>query len=355
MINALMLRDIESQPEALSTGLAAFRSRAAAFDLDGTERVVITGSGDSYIAPLAVEALYRRWSPVPVVVTPGLDAGRYLDIGGGDLVVVVSVSGEVSRAIETAARAGASGGRVIGVTARTESSLAGASAHTLVLPAPIDRSIPHSRDYTATIVALATLLERLAGRTFAELDALPEVTAGMLPAALDDGKAMASPEGRTWFLGAGPDRATAMYGALKYWEAAGLEAWWDDLEEFGHGSQLMARPGDRAVLVAAGAGEPRAREMVDGLDRMGLEVILVGGASIGVEGHRRLPTATLGDWRWHPFVSCLPLQALTLWDAERRGLDVAVPLFGRSYAPTYDEVHVEWTRRSAVLPPEGER
>jgi glucosamine 6-phosphate synthetase-like amidotransferase/phosphosugar isomerase protein len=158
---------------------------------------------------------------------------------------------------------------------------------------------------------------------------------------------------RTWFLGAGPDRATAMFGALKYWEAAGLEAWWDDLEEFGHGSQLMARPGDRAVVIAAGAGSQRAVEMLDGLDRMGLRALTVGGSGLAADGVPHLATTDDLGPAWHPFVSCLPLQSLTYVEAEARGLDVSVPLFGKDHGPAYDAVHAEWMRHSRIVPADG--
>ena len=112
-----------------------------------------------------------------------------------------------------------------------------------------------------------------------------------------------------------------------------MEAWWDDLEEFGHGSQLMARPGDRAVLVAAGPGTQRALEMTSGLVRMGLDVVVVGGTEMAREDLPHLFTTDDLDARWHPFAACVPLQALTYAEAHARGLDVSVPLFGQAHGP----------------------
>ena len=221
------------------------------------------------------------------------------------------------------------------------------------IPAPIDRSIPHSRDYTVMLLALACLLEGLASTTFDELAGLSSSVADLVTRSLEMAASLRASTGRTWFLGAGPDRATAMFGALKFWEAAGMEAWWDDLEEFGHGSQLMARPGDRAVLIASGAGCQRALEMAGGLERMGMDVVLVGGTPMRSSGRPQFFTTDDLDPRWHPFVSCVPLQALTYVEAEARGLDVAIPLDGQSFGPTYSDVHDEWTKQSRVVLTDG--
>lgn len=352
MTNDVMLRDIRSQGEALAEGLRSLRRQVA--DARGPidaapRRVILTGSGDSFIAPVATQVLFQQHCQAPVLSVPSLDASRYLAPGPGDLVVVVSVSGEVARAIEAAARAKASGANTVAVSAAAASTLATTCDAVAVIPPPLDRSIPHSRDYAVTMLALACILERVAGTILPQLDTLADVVNDLVERSFAALTALPSAPGRTWFLGAGPDRATAMFGALKFWEAAGMEAWWDDLEEFGHGSQLMARPGDRAVLIAAGPGCQRAREMVPGLERMGLEVLLVGGGGMKMDGRTHLGTIDNLTPSWHPFVSCVPLQVLTYLEAEARGLEVSVPLFGRPYGPIYDEVHVEWTKASKVV------
>lgn len=353
MKNAVMLADIRSQGEALAQGLVETRTQVAALRLHRVERIVLTGSGDSWIAACAVQQLFQDHCRVPVVALPSLDASRYVRHGHGDLVVVLSVSGEVARTIEVATRAKAEGARTVAITASATSSLATVCDAVLTIPMPIDRSIPHSRDYTVTLMALAGLLEGIVGAVFPELDALPALSAEVIDSALSSVRPVRDPEVRTWFLGAGPDRATAMFGALKYWEAAGIEAWWDDLEEFAHGSQLMARPGDRVVLISAGPGCQRALEMVAGFERMGLEVVVVGGTEMASGGRPHLFTADGLDARWHPFVACLPIQALTYGEAEARGLDVSIALFGRPYGVTYDAVHVEWTKGSRVVLGDG--
>lgn len=350
MTNDVMLRDIQSQGDALAEGLGSLRAQASAATFRPHDRIVVTGSGDSFIAAAALQALLQQHHGIPVLALPSLDAGRYLATTPGDLVVVISVSGEVARTIEVAERAKAAGSATAAITAVRDSRLGLTCDVALTIPAPIDRSIPHSRDYSVTLLALACLLERLADIALPELDDLPALVRTVLARSFHVLQTLTIPTGRTWFLGAGPDRATAKFGALKFWEAAGMEAWWDDLEEFGHGSQLMSRPGDRAVLIASGPGCQRAGEMVGGLEKMGMDVLLVGGTEMASDEHPHLFTTDDLDPALHPLVSCLPLQVLTYLQAEARGLDVSVPLFGRSYGPTYHEVHAEWVRTSKVVP-----
>ncbi len=351
VINETMLRDIRSQPGALAQGLSSMRDAAATIDFGAPERIVMTGSGDSLIAPLALQSLFQRSCAAPVVAVPSLDASRYGSIGPGDLLIAISVSGKVARTLEAAERARIAGAMVLSITAEASSPLADTGHGVLVMPSPIDRTIPHSRDYMCTLLALAIALERLTGARLERLDALPTDVETITSRALDLVPSFPLAKGRTWFLGAGADRATAMYGALKYWEAGGMQSWWDDLEEFAHGSQLMAVPGDRAVLIAAGPGEQRAHEMIHGLERMGLSPYLVGGSGMAYDRLPHLPTIEDIEPRWHPLYSCIPLQILTWHEAEARGIDVKVPLFGHAHGAVFDEVHVEWTKRSAVTVP----
>lgn len=349
-VTAVMLEDMRSQPDAVAEAIATSRAALAEGSLPAFDRLVLTGSGDSWIASCAVEPLFRTVLQPPVFAMPSLDASRYLAARPGDLVVVLSVSGEVARTIEVARRASASGAATLAITAGTTSTLAQQCDTVLPMPAPVDRSIPHSRDYTAMLATLATLAEHAAGTRLERLDGLPATIDEILGSSLTGVERLVTgSDVRTWFLGAGPDRATAMFGAMKFWEAAGMEAWWDDLEEFGHGSQLMARPGDRAVTIASGPGEQRAREMAPGLKRMGLDLVTVGASGMALVGSPHLQTGQPVQPAWHPFLACIPVQALTFFEAQARGVDVSIALDGRPYAATYDEIHVEWTKRSEVL------
>lgn len=347
-VNEVMLQDIQDQPNVLATAVPTMRSQVSELPSRlGSGRVILTGSGDSLIAAVAVEQLYGQHLPTPVRAMPALDAGRYVDWQPDDLAIVISVSGEVSRAVEVAVGARAAGSIVLAVTSGADSSLASAATAVVAMPPPLDRSIPHCRDYTLTLAALGILLERLSLRELPELQTWVDAVGPAVTRSLQDAAVLPPILGRAWFLGAGPDRATAMYGAMKFWEAAGLQAWWDDLEEFAHGSHLMALPGDHAYLIADRPGLGRAQEMASGLRRMGLLPVTISPAGVQA-GDLGFTTTRIGGTAWHPFVACFPMQALSYYEATRRGLDVAVPLDGQAHGALFEGVHREWTKGSRI-------
>jgi glucosamine--fructose-6-phosphate aminotransferase (isomerizing) len=68
------------------------------------------------------------------------------------------------------------------------------------------------------------------------------------------------------FLGAGPNEATARFGAAKLFEASQRLAVATNLEEWAHEEYFITRAGDPVVVVApAGAARDRAAEIVSEL------------------------------------------------------------------------------------------
>jgi len=346
-----MRREMESQPTDLAEALVDLRSQAANLRLPRPTQVVLTGSGDSGHAAMALEVAFARQLGLPVWAMPSATAARYAQGGTGGLSVVISVSGEVRRTIEAAMAAQAIGSNVIAITAGGDSTLVGIADGALIMPAPISRATPHTRDYTMTLLALLALLEALAARPIAELDAWPAQVRQILSSANDWADRLASrfasSSGPVWFLGMGPDRGTAAYGALKFWEAGGSAAWWDDLEEFGHGSQLVARPGELAVLFACGPAAGRAAEMADGLTEMGLvPTLITDGPQNSFDGFE-LPRISA---ELSPLLASIPPQVLSYAFATERGIDVALSLGGSPLGEVYDRVHRNWMRNSALAP-----
>jgi len=349
-MNELMLREIHAQPADLAAALIDYRRQVASLGLQRPSKVVLAGSGDSGFAASAVELAYTRALECPVWALPSAGAARF---GAGridGLTVLISVSGEVRRTIEAAMAAHNVGGKVVAITAGATSSLAGLADLVLVMPAPITRSTPHTRDYTMTLLALLALLEGLSGIPLPELDAWPDQIRELLGPATEWADQLADrfsgSDAAVWFLGMGPDRGTAAYAALKFWEAGGSAALWDDLEEFGHGSQLMARPGQLAVLFACGPGASRAHEMVDGMRRMGLTPALI--------SDERMADRTLELPRVRPelgpLLTSIPPQLLAYAFASRRGIEVELPMGGDPLGEVFDDVHRDWMRKSALNP-----
>jgi fructoselysine-6-P-deglycase FrlB-like protein len=350
-MNEMMLREIEDQPRALAEALTDLRRQASGLPLPEAGDVVLTGSGDSLFAAMAVEMLFSRESGRAVWALPSLSLSRFPRPAGSRLVVAISVSGEVIRTLEAASAEAERGSTVIAIVANADSSLARMADGYLVMPTPLSRQTPHTRDYTLTLLALAVLCEHLAGHRLEALDLWPSLARATIPAALDWAKTLlpAPPERTVWFAGAGPDRGTAAFGALKLWETGASLAGWDDLEEFAHGPSLIAAAGDDVVLLAAERAATRAYELVPGLVKLGLRPILIG-PTVGAQAppcpHFSPPA--LGDWAWSPFLSCLPVEALSYVYAVHREIDIMLPLGGKPHGRIYNEVYDEWMRDSAM-------
>src|SRR5687767_13789625 len=103
-MNETMLRDIRSPGEAIVEGLSSLRAQTENIPVPGFDRIILTGSGDSFIAAAALRELLTLHSASTVMALPSLDAARYLTCGSTDLVVAISVSGEVIRTLEAARR-----------------------------------------------------------------------------------------------------------------------------------------------------------------------------------------------------------------------------------------------------------
>ncbi len=349
-MNEDMLAEIHSQPAMLAQSLIDLRGQVQEMGIPRPFRkVLLTGSGDSVIAALALETLYRANLDAEIRVVSSLQASRYEALDAGTLVIATSVSGGVARTIEAVMRARDAGAQTVAVVARDGSTLGDVAHEQLRMASPMTRTTPHSRDYTATLLALAVVLERLTQRRFTELERWSEITNDILDRAFVELPSWADESPQTIFLGAGPDAATARYAALKFWEGGSMRAIWDDLEEFAHGSQLMAAPGQSVVMLATGPGAGRALEFRPGMLALGLRVRLVTDRST-IVGPDSFQVPDLVGTPWSPLVMCLPVQVLTYLTVQRRGIDLSHAMGGAAYGARFDEMHVEWTKRSALDP-----
>jgi glucosamine--fructose-6-phosphate aminotransferase (isomerizing) len=279
---------IRHLPQQMPEVLQAIESRVAhtcrALQLDGINQVILTGSGDSYIAAMGAAPAWRAWTGLPVTALNAMDAARYLfPLSWGcsrqhTLLICVSHSGEAARVIEAAQRARAAGVSTLALSANPDSRLASACAAMLNVAAIDSASAPGTLSYCASLLGLYLLaLEHARRRPEAatehatvkrSLTELPSLMARVLLDCESVGASCSeawSEYARADLLGSGPACAAAAYGAAKLIEASGVHAMAQDIEEFFHLNYFMAEPSSLPTVVFAptsAASASRAAELL---------------------------------------------------------------------------------------------
>jgi glucosamine--fructose-6-phosphate aminotransferase (isomerizing) len=232
---------------------------AAAAALRKAAHVVVVGTGSSWHAALvgSLQLARRGRLGARVQSAMGAELPEYgAPPDAATSVVAITHRGTPS-VIAALAAARAAGAATVAVTSKA--GVAGAD-HVLRSVEP-EVSGTHTVSYTSALAAL-TLLAAAVGEDEElahALDALPDQVALLLGQESWEQLAARFAERRHyWFVGGGPNRATALEGALKLGEAAGLPAVGVDGEQFLHGAWAAVAPGDLVVAIAPG-GAARAR------------------------------------------------------------------------------------------------
>jgi glucosamine--fructose-6-phosphate aminotransferase (isomerizing) len=157
------------------------------------------------------------------------------------------------------------------------------------------------------------------------LGGLPGATARTLE--LTDGRAEDAARALlagSWatFLGAGPNEATARFGAAKLFEGPQRLAVSTNLEEWAHEEYFVTRPDDPVVLVnPTGAGHDRGLEILSELRFVGATPVVVSDAEPdGRSPHEQwLPLAPGVPEELSPVTAALPLSLIGFHLAELVG------------------------------------
>jgi glucosamine--fructose-6-phosphate aminotransferase (isomerizing) len=251
-------------------------------------------------------------------------AGELIDYGtplaAGGALLVVTHRGTPS-AVEAVAAARTAGAVTVAVTAKG----AAVAADHVLRTVEREDSETHTVSYT-TAIALLTMLAAAVGNDEAlgrGLDALPDQIALLLgQESWEELGARFGDRRHYWFVGGGPNHATALEGALKLTEAASLPAIGLDAEQFLHGPSAAVAP-DHLVVLVAPPGPSRGRCLA------AARVARSAGAGIlalCAEGDRdlaALATETIAlpdvdEWL-SPIAAVVPLQLLAYHVAMARG------------------------------------
>jgi glucosamine--fructose-6-phosphate aminotransferase (isomerizing) len=261
----------------------------AAERLRAMDHVVVSGVGSSWHAALVGELLLARVGGLGYRARAihAFELGGYWPaapaLTGG---IVISHRGSAAAARQAMERlAAADGGVGVAVTGKSADDLPGA-AFTLRTVEP-EASRAHTVSYTSALALLAMLAAEV-GHDDAfrrDVDGLPDHLALLLgQESWDELAKRFAGRRRYWFVGGGPNAATALEGALKLSETAGAGASGFDCEQFLHGPCAALTSDDLVMLVApAGPSHARALDVARVARAAGTPVLAIVG-----EGDREL-------------------------------------------------------------------
>ena len=265
----LMLDEIRSAPDVIASHLSApdpaIDRLARSLVEEGVDNIYMTGCGDSYLAGAAAALAFARHAGVAAEGIHALDLARYRVryLPEKSAVLCVSSSGEVGRTIEAAAQAREFGHRVIALTGSDKSRLAAESRDILALTYPAVGATPGTISYLAMLMTLFELAlswgaargrDRSSART--SLERAPTLAADTIARNEEPAAQLAerlANHSVITFVGAGPNEATARFGAAKLLEGPQMRGVATNLEEWAHGEYFVTRD-NQAVIVVAPSG-----------------------------------------------------------------------------------------------------
>jgi glucosamine 6-phosphate synthetase-like amidotransferase/phosphosugar isomerase protein len=342
----VMRREVATIPQVIADQEALLRPalRALAEDVGpDLEEIILTGCGDSYFAGLASRLAFERVAGIRCRPTEALELtryeSRYVRRTPRPLLVAVSYSGEVGRTIEAAATGAGFGWRTVALTGRADGRLARAVAEPVLMHVPTLGFSPGTSTYVAMITALLVLAAELA-RARGRSDAADELDDGLARApalatatlAVTEGSSRVAAEliaaaAVTTFIGAGPSRATAAFGAAKLFEGPQRYGVVQDLEEWAHEQYFVSGASTPVVVVTPrGASHDRALELLAEMAFIGVPTVVVtddpaieppGG--IDSPAPTWLSVAAGVDEAVSPLLTCLPLAKVGFFVSEILG------------------------------------
>ncbi len=247
----------------------------------------LTGCGDSAFAGQAAALAFLRHTGLTPHPVHALDLARYdvRYLPPRSAVLGVSFSGKVGRTTEAIVQSRRFGHPTYALTNDPAGQMGQASEVVVPLDVTTLGFSPGTSTYVAMLGNLLRLAAALAELTQGDdtlrrqLDELPERVQQTLDAAADPAVAAAERlVGRPWvtFLGAGPNEATARFGAAKLFEGPQQLGVSTNLEEWAHEEYFVTTAGTAVVLVnPTGAAHDRGLEILSELRFVGADAVVV--------------------------------------------------------------------------------
>jgi fructoselysine-6-P-deglycase FrlB-like protein len=330
-----MLEEIRMAPEVVASQLVAMdaplEQLAASLVKSGITNLYLVGCGDSFFAGAAATLAFARHAGIPAEAIHALDMARYRVryLPANTAVLCISYSGEVGRTIEAAAQARAFGHRVIALTGNEGSPLAKEATDLVAMHVPSLGSTPGTISFLSMLVALFNLAlhwgaargNDVAGARQA-LGRASELTAQTLVRSDTPAARLAERlqyRAAITYIGAGPNDATARFGAAKLYEGPQMRGVATNVEEWAHGEYFISGDRQPVIVVApGGAASDRVGEILDELAFINADVTLISDQP-SLNAGNVIPLAPGLPEEFSPLLAALPLSLLAYHLARLRG------------------------------------
>jgi fructoselysine-6-P-deglycase FrlB-like protein len=313
MIPRLLLE----QQEMLAQPLSVLARRLCDANI---EHVHLVGCGDSAFAGAATALAFQKHAGVRAEGVHALEMARYRVryLPHNSVVVCISFSGKVGRTIEAAKQARRFGHRVLVLTGNPESPLAQEATDIIQLSVPTLGYSPGTSTYLAIVSALlhlAVMWGQLRGVDITQAEKLlrdvPELAEQTLEAGNEVAQKVAEHVARhDWitFLGAGPNLATARFGAAKLFEGPGKLGVATNIEEWAHEEYFVSAKETPVFLIApSGASFDRATEILSELNFIGAYPVFISDTKPQDMKGVYIPLAAGLPEEFSPLLAALPL------------------------------------------------
>lgn len=348
-----MLKEIYEQPKAISDCL---RGRLIPEDntivLGGIEdvidkiadakRVIIAACGTSWHSGIVGEYLLESLVKIPVEVEYASEL-RYKEslIGEGDVMIVISQSGETADTLAALRQAKQNGALVIGVVNVVGSSIARETDAGVYIHAGPEIGVASTKAFTAQVTVLTLMAIRLAlfkksiseekaSELIQELDTIPQKMQQVLDkcSELEKVSSLFSYAPNFLYLGRSVGFPVALEGALKLKEISYIHAEGYPAAEMKHGPIALI---DEMMPVVVIAGTDHTNDkMVSNIEEVRARKGRI--ISIVTEGNEEVENLSEFSFsvpntadEFSPLLTVIPLQVLSYNIAVNRGCDVDQP------------------------------
>ena len=310
-----MIAQVKSLPEMIRSEFGALDRQVRLLmnhdECLSVKRIVITGCGDSHMAGIAAELAFEQIAGIPTEPMRAMKSGRYAapyrlsHYPHNPLVIGISVSGTVSRTREAVGLFSKQNLPTVAITGNPDSPLAQAADKVIDCSIPEFPFAPGVRSYRMSLLALYLLAIRLGEvqdrfsqgeakilrqNLLNTADAIAATIEAVDEKSFELAQAVAEEESFV-YIGDGPNFGTALFGAAKAIEAAGVHAMGQESEEWAHLQYFTTvETSTPTFLISPGyRGHNRVGELMPPLKK-------IGRITVAIVPDRDQLVASKADW-----------------------------------------------------------